>query len=763
MLEHFGKNKLMVQTMDQNEQYYCVVYWYTTQLNEKASRVKNGSARRYGSSAWDVAEQRIKEQLTAANSADPYRILHVEDVSDMCETGNKNSSLSNLRQLEQNWLHAKQKRMGMWVPSESEKSEWFQDLSENPSVQNVVDVGKRLINERRHGVTSLASYDSHQFQKTAMAKAVDYFQSGGTDFLLDATMRFGKCHTSYLIAKELGCKRILVITGRPKVKNGWANDLDHVKFGKWKFIDSQTESGVQFTDTAEAEVIFASFQGSKRANLSSRLDLVINQEIDLIVIDEFHAYYSQEAKEFIDKLKTKHGRLWVSGTPFNAYEQGKFDGVSDTYRFTMIDALRAKKANMDRFKDFPEPLLLISEFPEELKNRLAGDEEMNMAKVLSNNQGIPNYPQEVNGILNTLINPTASARQSAFLAGNREGVKTKGTRTHNHLWFAVPRGKDDSKEISVASADTLITAFAEHPAFVDYSPLKVGGETNEDEASVQLWHITHNKTAVLSAGSLNTGTTLPKLDTLVYLKESESAADFWQTFGRIMNPDTNKEVVTAVLPGPEFYANMLAKMVEYSSSDSNFQQVFEEAVSLMPSYIVGGIKPVAVDVETAYGLLSSEGSVYKSFKDNSTLGYQIDDLIQKHLSVLSGLPDLASGTAPKTLNSQLTSGKNTNKKVVGNKNAISLPNNQLAKIKSRIREFNTTIPSIVALARATDRVIINSVEDLQKVDSGLLDRELFPNAKQWIDFLFDNGFLKKAVIEKKIAMFNKFEIEPHCK
>jgi hypothetical protein len=86
----------------------------------------------------------------------------------------------------------------------------------------------------------------------------------------------------------------------------------------------------------------------------------------------------------------------------------------------------------------------------------------------------------------------------------------------------------------------------------------------------------------------------------------------------------------------------------------------------------------------------------------------------------------------------------------------------MLKIKAKIREFNTTIPSIVALARATDSVIINSIADLQKVDSELLDRELFPNAKQWVDFLFENGFLNNAVVEKKIAMFNKFEVDPLC-
>ena len=219
-----------------------------------------------------------------------------------------------------------------------------------------------------------------------------------------------------------------------------------------------------------------------------------------------------------------------------------------------------------------------------------------------------------------------------------------------------------------------------------------------------------------------------------------------------------------MLPGPEFYANMIAKMVEYSSSSSNFQQVFEEAISLMPSYIIGGIKPVAITVDVAYDLLSTKGSVYKSFKDSSTLSYNIDSLIDTYLDKLEGLPDMNSSTEPMVLNKQLSSGKNTKREIVA-KSALPTTKSkeaELAKIKAKIREFNTTIPSIVALARATDSVIINNVADLQKIDSKLLDRELFLNAKYWVSFLFEHGFLNRAVVEKKIAMFNKFEVNPLC-
>ena len=169
--------------------YYTVMYWYTTPLNRAARRAKNGSARRKADSAYEAAEQRIKEQVTAANSADPYEILYVEDVSDMCETGEKHESLSRLRQLEQGWLHAKQKRLGMWVPSKNSSSEWFQDTKKE-SVDNVVEIGKALINERRHGVSRPNAYLMRNEQQECHDKAVAHFDANGSKFLMNAKMRF---------------------------------------------------------------------------------------------------------------------------------------------------------------------------------------------------------------------------------------------------------------------------------------------------------------------------------------------------------------------------------------------------------------------------------------------------------------------------------------------------------------------------------------------------------------------------------------------
>jgi hypothetical protein len=163
-----------------------------------------------------------------------------------------------------------------------------------------------------------------------------------------------------------------------------------------------------------AEVIFASFQGGKR--IDSRIEKVIEQDIDLVIIDEAHAYFSVDAIDFINKkLKTKH-KIWVSGTPFKAYESGMFDGETDTYRFTLLDLLREKKrvelaisngkpvSNTEmRYTEFPNIQFLVAEYPEFKVDELYKEEGLNMKALLSNKDGIANYPDEVNGLLNSLF------------------------------------------------------------------------------------------------------------------------------------------------------------------------------------------------------------------------------------------------------------------------------------------------------------------------------------------------------------------------
>lgn len=744
-------------------QYYTVVYHYTTELNKEKHRVKVGSARRLAASAHDAALQRIKEQITAANSADPFEILHVEDVSKHCETGLKGESLSKLRQLEQTWLHANMKNKGMWVPSASEKSEWFfgQD------VDDVVETSVRLINEYTKGSTMLNTYPPHKFQQEAIDKAVNYFAKDGTDFLLDCVMRFGKSFTSYKICKERGHKRILVITGRPKVKNGWRDDLDHVDFDGWQFIDSQTVKGARFFedpsglfDTPEAEVIFASFQGGKRND--SRIANVMDQEIDCVIIDEAHAYMSVSAMEFVKNLKAKE-KIWVSGTPFKAYESGMFDGETDTYRFTLQDLLREKKRveaklaageECDfielRYLDFPNIQFVVAEYPEFEVNEIYNEQGLSMKALLSSNAGVPNYPNEVNGLLDSLLSTT---HRSPFTLGGRE---VKYPVDPKHVWMAVPAGKDDSQTESVAAATTLESAINKHPVFgPKFSPLAIRGDKDQDDVNRHIMFAKHEgKGSIeISCRSLNTGTKFPDINSVVWLNETSSAAEFWQTNGRAIQPQEGKESITIICYSIEMVVNMANKLVEYSDKGQGHNALMQEFLTMMPVYVAEGPRVRSIDIEEVYEQLTTKGSVTKSFTDREVLSKHFDEIVRNNLQFFQNIPDVNSDKEPTNVKLFNTGVKGKNSITTNNTPMTQQEKDAVKEAQKKVREFLKLIGSVMAASLLYRETLITSTDDLENVDEDLIDSELYPGTKEILTTLIDSGALNTGILDRKISAF----------
>ena len=77
-----------------------------------------------------------------------------------------------------------------------------------------------------------------------MALTAGYFAAArprtrhGPKFLWNAKMRFGKTFTTYQLAREMGWKRVLVLTYKPAVQTAWRDDLlGHVDFEGWQFVD----------------------------------------------------------------------------------------------------------------------------------------------------------------------------------------------------------------------------------------------------------------------------------------------------------------------------------------------------------------------------------------------------------------------------------------------------------------------------------------------------------------------------------------------
>lgn len=213
-------------------------------------------------------------------------------------------------------------------------------------------------------------------QETAVALTAAYFTARAADypekaprFLWNAKMRFGKTFTTYQLAREMGWRRVLVLTYKPAVQMAWRDDLlGHADFEGWHFVDRNTPE-VEMAELADGDdplVWFASFQdlGGKTADgaVKAHNEYIHLTEWDCIVLDEYHfGAWRDSARDLYDPSDLKLAEeeepdeqvtnddlglvaahyLYLSGTPFRAITNGEFteDAI---FNWTYIDEQREK-------------------------------------------------------------------------------------------------------------------------------------------------------------------------------------------------------------------------------------------------------------------------------------------------------------------------------------------------------------------------------------------------------------------------------------
>jgi superfamily II DNA or RNA helicase len=615
--------------MSATKQFYPVAYWYTTPLNKEKGRVKNGSARREATSAYDAAEIRIKEQITAANSADPYEILHVEDLSDECETGYKNKSLSLLRLYEQRYLHKKQKDAGMWCPADSAKSEWFED-PERKSVDYVVDFGKRLVNERRHGSPRPNSFKMRREQRECRNQAMKHFNSGGDQFLVNAKMRYGKTFTTYQIAKSMKAKKVLVLTYKPQVEFGWAEDLlTHVDFEGWEYYyakDFTSDETVVLPGTSNTEVLFASFQDLNDMT-KSKWSEIASYDFDILVIDEQHyGSASPRAQRTLDALSYKH-TIEVSGTPLYALMSGKFLD-HEVYTWSYADEQRKKRAEKaagwvtEIYRWLPTMKFMVLDISDAAKNLTAhysDNEGFTMQKMFGSNDGI-NFIDE--GAVSMWL------EEAYGLTGHKN---KSPVRQHNpdHMVWKLP-----SVDACRAMEKLLTTK-----EYVKHMPIVVSGTDGANLENTKNHIRRFDKTVTLTCGSLMTGTTIPEWTLIFMLDGGSSPQDYFQTIFRVQssNKAARKEVCHVVDYNPERNLQMI---YEYSfvmalQNGKSTRDEIADFLDFAPVLDHTGNIPVLRDVEHILDAIAHTSNSIEKFGSiaNFQFGNVTDDTIASLLGV----------------------------------------------------------------------------------------------------------------------------------
>jgi hypothetical protein len=254
-----------------------------------------------GQTKQESAEIRVQQQDGTSNP-EPLTILKTWEVPEW---------------VSDHTIHAELVKMGRLRVRMDKDREWFECS---------VDDISSAINNIVLGVSRPNSYAMRDEQKDCCDCAVTHFLNGGTKFLMNAKMRFGKTFTSYNIIKGIGAKTVLVITYKPAVDANWREDMDtHVDFEDCKYYSAKDYSSanpIELTGNG-VEVLFTSFQDFNDFDKPKWINAK-NYHYDLIIIDEMH-YGSKTERAQASLAELSYDRiLYVSGTPLKALMSGEF-------------------------------------------------------------------------------------------------------------------------------------------------------------------------------------------------------------------------------------------------------------------------------------------------------------------------------------------------------------------------------------------------------------------------------------------------------
>ena len=293
--------------------------------------------------------------------------------------------------------------------------EWFKCKKEDVlAAINAVRTGTENIENRS------LNFPMRPEQKAAVEKTIAYYQSAKVEninkapkFLWNAKMRFGKTFASYQLAKQMGFKRILVLTFKPAVQTAWREDLlTHMDFEGWQFISRPMNVGEISADEQYARadkskpiVCFGSFQDylgvdNATGGIKPKNEWVHTTNWDIVIFDEYHFgawkdkaknLFVQDEDKYEDDMSgyvngntvdendlpiTTNYYLYLSGTPFRALNSGEFI-EEQIYNWTYSDEQSAKEnwvGENNPYEALPRMVMLTYKIPDSIQQVAKGGE-----------------------------------------------------------------------------------------------------------------------------------------------------------------------------------------------------------------------------------------------------------------------------------------------------------------------------------------------------------------------------------------------------
>lgn len=418
-------------------------------------------------------------------------------------------------------------------------------------------------------------------------------------FLWNAKMRFGKTICAMQLMRELDVKRTLIITHRPVVGESWlkafkqvvgskssepkvkGNSDIHKTYGFGMRSDDESETVGNYYDLQSfvetpgnhyaffvsmqyirlSELVNSKTQAKNASkelgngNSTSKENEMLKADIlktdwDLIIIDEAHegtltSLGKGVIQDFLKKEKTK--MLYLSGTPFNLYEDFKEDEI---YTWDYI-AEQTAKHNWNL--EYPNEKNPYAELPK--MNIFTYDITKNIDNILDQT-GVFSFPEFFR---------TWTGNPKADKASMPEGAKGRFVHEPEVSEFLDLLCKKDAENnfpfstneyrqmfrhtlwvvSHVNEAAALEQLLKEHKIFRHFDVVNVAGrsetdEQNENALDKVLKAIGDNpektSTITISCGRLTTGVTVAPWTAVFYLKGDDHAATYMQTIFRVQSP-----------------------------------------------------------------------------------------------------------------------------------------------------------------------------------------------------------------------------------
>lgn len=623
-------------------------------------------------------------------------------------------------------------------PNGETGEEWFETSLEmvKAAIQAVKEGKKSISSAQIVKDNDIDKIDFREEQKDAIEKTLKTF-SKENEMLWYAKMRFGKTLTALEVIRRSQYRRVIIVTHRPVVDDGWSDDFKKVFFAgnsqnDYHYERKTKDSYYTYDEKTDYEndlkirkldiegsyfIYFASIQDLRGSQIVggnyNKNNAVFALDWDLIVIDEAHEGTQTELGDSVIRTLRKENTkvLALSGTPFNLLNKYGDDNVY-TWDYVMEQKKKSEwdllhHGDHNPYADLPKMHIYTYDLGEKLKKYVSdeyGSKAFNFREFFRVWYKGPNSKRELpkNAIEGKFVNENdvISFLNMMVKEDSESGYPYSTTEYRNmfrHTLWMVP---------GVKEAKALSELLREHPVFGAkdeqgnsvFGIANVAGEGDKFEEehakdALELVRETiknHKYSITLSCGKLTTGVTVKEWTAVLMLSGSYStaAAQYMQTIFRVQSAgaiDGMQKTDCYVFDfAPDRTLKVLTETVHLSRKPGKSQQkrrdAMTEFLNYCPVIAISGSRTKKYSVESMMEQIKqiyAERAVNSGFDDESIYNdelLKLDDIDASKFNELRSI--IGSSKASKKKDKVVVNGQGLTDEQIEN---LDVPDPQIPK------------------------------------------------------------------------------------